>query len=71
MPLGITRRHGNTSITYEVDHIIKVVQWRGFANADKQLLQRVYDVLWHLPNRARLQHPRGLLARACSTRVAS
>lgn len=61
MPLGITRRVGNTSITYQADHITKVVQWHGFANADEQLLQRVYDVLWHLPNGPRLQHPRGLL----------
>ena len=61
MPLGITRRHGNTSITYQANYITKVVRWDGFVNADEQLLQRVYDVLWHLPNGSRLPHPRGLL----------
>lgn len=60
-PLGMTCRVGNTSITYDHDCITKVVRWQGFANDDEQLLQHVYDVLWHLPNGAGLQHPRGLL----------
>ena len=61
VPLGVTVRRGNTSITYYADHISKVVEWDNFANRDEQSLLEVYRVLRLLPNGVGLQHPRGLL----------
>ncbi|CAL8462525.1 g2058 [Coccomyxa elongata] len=61
LPLYLTVRHFHSRISYREDHVLKVVPWGAFPNADLATLTLVYDVLLSIPHGAHLQHPRGLI----------
>ncbi|KAK9803942.1 hypothetical protein WJX72_006724 [[Myrmecia] bisecta] len=50
LPLNTTMGYRHSTITYWADHVVKLVNWAAFENADGPTLTKVYQVLLQLPN---------------------